>query len=60
MMTKKQQRKKNGKNFIISVRLTEDQFTFLETWKERQAVPPTIPEIVRIALLRWIREMDQS
>jgi hypothetical protein len=45
----------NGKVGILSVRLELEQWDTIEKWAARQPVPPTMPEIVRVAVTDWMK-----
>jgi hypothetical protein len=49
-------KRKIEKDFILSVRLPMDHVKQLKKWADAQEVPPTIPEIVRVAVLRWMEQ----
>lgn len=46
---------KSGKTVILSIRFSSEQAKTLRKWADNQPVPPTTPEIVRIAVLEWMK-----
>ena len=48
--------RKRGESGIFSLRLRPYQYAALEQWARRQPVPPTIPEICRVAVEEWMNK----